>query len=386
MPNNIMSRETAKKRKRDGRAGEEGGGGGAIMEKMMAEVKAQMESRLDAMQGRLSSMDELERRCQSLESSLSDTRVECQFLKARCESLERSVQILTKDTKWEYAAPSIPNSHWIARGFDENYIEGMEVFLKRIKKYTCALRRGACGEDIGLGGFDEGDDTVLLHDDALLPHWKEFANALQLYQNPEAFHRLSIYNMQLSSSVIGLLTPALKDKPIKAFYLDRNGFVNPREGIEFAIEIIQSNQKLKQFGWANNPIENMADANHLVEVIISHPLIKSIRLENCFGGNVDAYKVLCSLLASNKTFATIIFNSNNLRTSGGTEIPSFLATNPSLVHLFLANNHLDDNDAVMIAHALKRNTNLRRLRLGQNDITDIGHDALRHVDVFFEEA
>ena len=88
-----------------------------------------------------------------------------------------------------------------------------------IKERTCELRSGTCSEDICLGGFDEGDDTVLLHDDALLPHWQEFANALQLYQNPEASHRLSIYNMQLTSSVIDLLTPALKDKPIDGFWL-----------------------------------------------------------------------------------------------------------------------------------------------------------------------
>ena len=79
--------------------------------------------------------------------------------------------------------------------------------------------------------------------------------------------------MQLPSAVVNLLTPALKDKPIKAFGFGRlggvgnNEFGSVRAGIEFAIEVIQSNQKLKQFGWANNPIEN-----RLMQIICLKPL------------------------------------------------------------------------------------------------------------------
>ena len=88
--------------------------------------------------------------------------------------------------------------------------------------------------------------------------------------------------------------------------------------------------------------------------------------------------ILRSLLASNKSFASIDLDSNNIETGGGTEIPDYLATNPPLEVLRLTNNHLDDNDAVMIARALKQNTNLLRFCLGQNDITDVGRDALRN--------
>jgi hypothetical protein len=96
------------------------------------------------------------------------------------------VQILTKDAKWKYSAPAIPTSHWIDRGLMNISIEGMEHFLVEIKDYTCELRSGACCEDIYLGGLDgfdfdvNGNTLELLHDDALLPHWQEFANAMQL--------------------------------------------------------------------------------------------------------------------------------------------------------------------------------------------------------------
>jgi hypothetical protein len=188
--------------------------------------------------------------------------------------------------------------------------------------------------------------------------------------------------MQLPSSVIHLLKPALKNNPMTFFLLDNTEFVNAREGIDFAIEVIQSNHNLKKFNWINNPITSMDDAQKLVEAIIRHPLIDSIRLENCLGGDMNAYNVLRSLLASNKVFEHIDLESNNIRTGVGTDVPRFLAANFPLTNLYLAKNHLDDTDTIMIARALKRNTNLQHLRLAQNSITGIGRNALR--DVIFD--
>ena len=150
-----------------------------------------------------------------------------------------------------------------------------------------------------------------------------------------ASHHFLVYNMQLPSAVVNLLSPALKDKPIKAFGLGNNEFGSVRAGIKFAIEIIQSNQQLKAFAWADNPIESLDDANHLVEAVIIHPTVDLIRLENCFGEDICAYSILCSILASNKEFSHIDLETNNIRTGGGTEIPDFLAKNPPLNSLYL---------------------------------------------------
>ena len=113
------------------------------------------------------------------------------FLKARCDSLERTTKILIQEQKWEYSAPDIPRSHWDERGFDADYIACMEEFLKDIKRDTFDLRNGgaALGVDndnwISLGN-PVISATALLHDDLLLPHWREFTNAMQLYreENP----------------------------------------------------------------------------------------------------------------------------------------------------------------------------------------------------------
>ena len=66
-----------------------------------------------------------------------------------------------------------------------------------------------------------------------------------------------------------------------------NSFVNIREGIEFAVEVMKGNQTIQTLYWENNTINRMKDACYLVDSIINHPLIlKKIHLENCFEGGV----------------------------------------------------------------------------------------------------
>ena len=199
-------------------------------------------------------------------------------LQVKCDSLERSVAILVKEQKGEYSAPDIPRSHWIEAtgGFDnddEEYIAGMEKFLVEVKSAVHELRGddhyrlGWCdafitdGRAVNLGGNYHGE-RVLLHDDVLQPHWKEFANALQLYQtsNNSEIDELGLYYIQLAPSVLGLLSPALKGGNIKYFTLENNDFANVREGIEFAVDAIRGIRQMKKLSWDNNRINNMEDA------------------------------------------------------------------------------------------------------------------------------
>ena len=398
-----MSTEPVKKQRKvdDGHEDEEGAAlmavddvdvdGQTTMDEILAEMKHirgqlsevdsmkleinDMKLEMNDMRGRLSRMDELESNCK--------------WLKAECGSLERSLQILIKEQKWEYSAPSIPTFHWINNGFEGQYIEGMECLLRQLKGGTIVLRSGKHNiqqQHIELsGGFeDEDDETILLHDDLLLPHWMEIANALQLYHNSSRLLNLSICNLQLLSLVIDLLAQALKGKTIlKSFGLDRNEFVNEhsyfvntRKGIDFAVDIIGDNPKLERFYWLNNDIDRMEDARYLVDAIISHPRVQHIRLDNCFGDDINGYDAFRCLFTCGKSFSHIALEGNEIRTGGSTEISDYLATNPPLKKLYLAGNHLDDDDAILIARALKRNYSLQHLHLGDNDLTEEGENAL----------
>ena len=227
-------------------------------------------------------------------------------------------------------------------------------------------------------------EAALLHDDALLPHWNELANAMQLHQEEKPL-KLSIANLQLSTSVIDLLKPVLKNKPIGSNNLQNNSFVNVREGIEFAVEVLESNETMKVFSLASKTINSMGDARYLVDAIVRHPSIDKIRLDHCFGGDgiqfggdVNGYDVLRPLLAGDKNFTYIDLERNHIRTGGGTVISDYLATDPPLKKLDLRNNNLNDEDARLMSQALKRNTNLGYLFLFDNDITEIGCDTLRN--------
>jgi hypothetical protein len=319
------------------------------------------------------STDELERKCRHLQDL--------------CGYWERSAQIIAKDAKWEHSAPYVPRGYWINRGFDVQGVVRMEGFLEKLNRKTCKMRSDVFvksneGKRIVLTSNNAA--TPLPHDDKALSHWEEYGNALQLYLHPEASHWVSFGNVQLHPSVIDLLTPALMYKSIRRFGLRHNGFVSSSGGCRFAINIIRSNRWMVEFAWVDNPIDSIDDAVDLVETIISHPLLDNVSLTNCFGGGIDAYHILCSLLSSGKGFTRIDLESNSIRTGGGTETSAYLATNPPLTHLFLENNCLDDIDAGLIARALKRNTNLRRLCLGRNKITAPGIEALR--DAIFDHA
>ena len=341
-------------------------------------IKVHMQNEKDSIRGRLLQMDELESKIASMQGEIGSLKDVNNFLKARCGSLERSVKILIQEQKWEYSAPDIPRSHWEERDFGEDYIQLMEDFLAHIKQATCDLRNGVLNnERIILGDSgDEEFETTLLHDDLLLPHWKELANALQLYQEEKPF-KLSIFNLQLPASVIDLLAPVLKHESFDTINLQNNSFVNIREGVEFVVEVMKSNDMMEVFCWTSNIINSMEDARYLVDAIISHPSIDMIRLDHCFGGDgINGYDTLRSLLTSDNGFKHIDFDRNNIRTGGDTAISDYLATNPPLKVLHLDENKLNDEDARLIARALKCNTNLQYIYLDGNNITEVGCNAL----------
>ena len=250
----------------------------------------------------------------------------------------------------------------------------MQKFLADIKRYTCRLRSGKCG----LSALDFGldDEALLQHDDRLLPHWKKFAAALQVYQYEDGIPELSFNNVQLSSKVIDLLAPALNGKPFLDFVLDNNDFEEDR-GIEFAVECMQSNLQMKAFHLTNNQIGSVENVHSVLDAVINHPTIDNVRLENCLvDGDLDSYEVARLLVASDKKWDLLDFERNNISTGRDTTIPDYITSNPPLVYLFLEDNKLNDEDAILISHALKQNTNLKDLRLNRNNFTIIGQDAV----------
>jgi len=147
----------------------------------------------------------------------------------------RDLMLMIEYQEWLYSSSSsqvvIPRSYWLSRGFDDEYAERMSAFLGRMRKYSHQLRRGDSIEEIDLWNRHQ---LSFLHDDILLPYWRELVNALIQYQkfsHRETYGMESfiIWNVELHPSVLGLLASALKTLPMKGLILGYNHF--GREGL-----------------------------------------------------------------------------------------------------------------------------------------------------------
>jgi len=117
----------------------------------------------------LAEMKDLKSQYTSLQNEMNGMKDKCTYLENRCDSLQRSVQILSKESKWKYSAPSIPLSHWIDQDFDEEYIKNICSFVNNIKEYTCQLRSGKLDHrsnvrylNLELKGEDDEESIVLV--------------------------------------------------------------------------------------------------------------------------------------------------------------------------------------------------------------------------------
>ena len=357
----------------------------STMNKLLDQNRS-MESKIDMMKVEMKEMKEemntLGDKCDTMEKSLSEFRSQNASHFDDVENRQKYHEVLLKNQKWEYAAP-YPNEFSI----------GEHRVLDQMKKITCDMRYGKCNGKVKIGivrQLDGGGVGVLAYVNAFLPHWKEFANALAEYQYSlkclpkETESTLNLYFVQLPSSVLDLLSNALKSTHFKNFCLNGNNF--GRAGITFALDYMQNNPQLEKFGLYSNPINNEDDVNQLCEIIKDHPALHKIELDECCGEGINGYEVLCSILTSGESKLKYIdLSNNNISSRGSTFLADFLATNPILETLVLEGNDLNDEDAKSIAHALKHNTNLRYLDIIEPDIfegeiTDSGWDALRKAE------
>ena len=161
---------------------------------------------------------------------------------------QQKEEMKAKHVKWEYSAPDIPDSHWIERGHERHYVERMKRFLGDLKDITCLMRR----QKVGLSKYAENYDRVfptVIHDGLLIPHWKELTDAIQLYEGFDGSRDLSIWNVELRRSVFDMLATSLTGKLFEGLTLHGNDFESSPDGINFAIQMIQSNPCLKKFRW-----------------------------------------------------------------------------------------------------------------------------------------
>ncbi|EJK53188.1 hypothetical protein THAOC_27431 [Thalassiosira oceanica] len=313
----------------------------------------------------------LEETCKALERKSESLERSCGELEVRCSSLERSLLLLRKDVSWTYSAPDIPRSHWIEQGHDEDYAVHIEECLGRIKSDVGNIRDG--DEDYHCDCLNNENQLAILHDDALLPHFKELSDAIQL---SDGIRLILIDNIELRPSALRIMFPALEGK-VTNISMYRVRFPGPDvvECYEIIAASIRRNHALKELAWIGNRFPSDDQANLLIESIICNHSINTITMNNCFNqSDINGCRALTSLMTCGRQFDWLGFSENGL--SGIDDVAAALATNPQLETLCMNKNQLNDIDAELIAQALKQNTDLQELYLYENNITSAGFEKI----------
>ena len=282
--------------------------------------------------------------------------------------------ILLQNQKWKYSAPRPSDDYWNSLDGED---QQAEEFLKQIQKFTEKMRYG------------QGDGFIDLYAEAqyhkeMLPHWKEFASALEQYHHhlnlPTEKKTLHLIDMELPDEVVDLLSNALKSTHFEMLILGRNNNFG-QKGVDFVLNYVKNNPIMKEFGMVENPMNHM-NIKRLCEVIQTHSSIKLVGFPRCKGEDIDGYEMLKMIMNAGKNKLTAIDLGGNSISTGGddTFISDFLTKNPILETLILSGNQLNDNDAFDISDVLKRNKELAILDLTQNNITKTGWKALRKAE------
>ena len=319
-------------------------------------------------------------RLNSVEEQLAITKSENVALKKENNMLKQTLANVT----WSYKASVPPSSYWYELEYDDEYIDNLcNYFFASIKRDTHKIRRGQFVEnkiDIDIGNGDVGEfdaeEVTIIHDDTLISHWRELADALK-QQNLCTGVQLNIINMHLPYEVLAILMQGLAEKDMHRMSLDGVVFQEFRQGIDFAVDMIQRSRMMQHFCWAYNGMSmtDITDSNRLFEAVVNHPSLTTITLD-AYIGHANGYDNLISLLTTQSTMKELVYRGNNVLTGGDTRLSEFIATNPPLRELVLCRNELKDEDAIRIAYALQHNTNLLEFNLTYNRFTELGTAAL----------
>lgn len=246
-----------------------------------------------------------------------------------------------------------------------------------MKKFTDLLRKGDPIENLNISNGSANTNILLLHDDILLPHWQEFADALVQYQKfayreNHGIERLFMWNVELDREVLDMLAPILNTTIVKK--LSFGGYDFGSEMVSFVADILKVNPCIEGVGLFNNRIDSVDDMRRFCESITDGNVIREALFEHSFDGNNP--EVMQIVLDASHQLEKLRLKNNGIGAIGAPLIANFLTANPPLKVLNLNDNVLADNHAILLVRALQSNTNIKRLKIDNNNITAGGRQAL----------
>ena len=229
----------------------------------------------------------------------------CKREKIEAEARHKQVvRNLSDALEWAYSVGTAPIDHWIEKGHTEEYADAMEVLLDRFKFIVKELRTGTVGGRVSVSFYledEDGREIAADHDDALMPYWKEFANALvhwsEYHANGTTLN-LSIRRIETPDAVLDVLHPAIKQSRVEYVGFVSDGSTKTWKLPEFIEDIIHTNHQVTEVGFNSIGLSKkawmmMCNAIRMRNAQRTH--IMSVVLQQCFVGGI---RLTCSMIFS----------------------------------------------------------------------------------------
>ena len=220
--------------------------------------------------------------------------------------------VLLKNQKWEYSVPRPDTAFW--NGItDAGVLAEAEDFLVQMQKQTEAMRYGS-SDEIRI-------DNGMVYHRKILPHWEEFANALEQYQyhlqslDYDRESSLKFFDIVISSEVINLLSKSLKSTYFHEFICQNNEL--DQNGIKFALYYLESNRICKLFSLHRNSM-NINHITILCQIVKDHPSINALGLSGCKGADANGYEMMKQIMTAGANNLEVLdISSNEISTRKG---------------------------------------------------------------------
>ena len=224
-----------------------------------------MQKRFDSVEDKQNTISD------DMNSKFDDTEDKLSYHKDYVKDKLNYHEVLLRNQKWKYSAPRPSPGYW--NDLDEDEDENAEEFLKDIRQRTEKMRYGT-GDDDGCVEIEHSIGAPIPYSEEFLPHWEEFAHALEQYQYclkclPEdTITKFRLSGVELSDTVIDLLSKALESTHFNRIGLGGNNF--GRKGINLALKHLKSNQIMNEFVLYNNQIDHMEQIKQLCKIVKDH--------------------------------------------------------------------------------------------------------------------
>ena len=364
------------------------------LEKKCSSLETMLESTKKHIDKKIDSLDfDLDQKCDSLADRLV-AKVDAAHEQEAAKALKRHEynEMLIKNQGWDYSVPVLSVDDFIHNGYSVDEAEYLSEAANELKDATTRMRRGefTCyigGNDVYVRMSDEDPPFDYAVNNELLPHWEEFAAALEQFTPAinilpdDCESSFRFYYVQLNHAAIGLIKNALVGMPFKSLAFSNNNNGNGVCGgmsVDSILDIAESNKHLRKLLIGRNHIGSH-HFERLCDAVRNHPTLVELVLFGSFEPGIGD-EMLASLLSiDDLKLERLDMSENHITSAVGTLLADFVATNTTLKELDVMENNLTDIDAELLANALRSNSTLRELRIDYNNISEIGFECFHRV-------